>query len=171
MRMVKAGLMVFVVTWLAVPVFMPKQEFYYTLEEELAKHEIELNEEKIDEGWFSLNLQEVSVYFKGIKVATVKEIRFYTVLFYSSIEFQSLHMDDSLKSMAPQDTQKAVFAHSIFSPLKIMVDANGSFGLMSGRIDLNKRMVHMDFNESKNIEMLKPQLKKEEKGWVYETSF
>lgn len=171
MRMVKTGLMVFAATWLAILVLMPKQEFYYTLEKELAKHEIELNEEKINEGWFSLNLEQVSVYFKGIKVATIEEVNLYTFLFYSRIELQSLRMDDSLKSMVPQDTQRAVFAHAIFTPLEIPVDANGSFGLMSGSINLNKRTVHLEFNESKNIEMLKPQLKKDAKGWVYETSF
>jgi hypothetical protein len=51
------------------------------------------------------------------------------------------------------------------------VDAQGSFGGMTGAIDLNARKIHLDFNESKHIEMLKPQLKKSEKGWTYETSF
>jgi hypothetical protein len=51
------------------------------------------------------------------------------------------------------------------------VDAEGSFGGMTGTIDLNARTVHLDFNESKQIEMLKPQLKQSEKGWFYETSF
>lgn len=171
MQMVKNSFMILVVAWLAILVLMPKQEFYYTLEEALAKHEIAFNEEKINEGLFSLGLEQVSVYFKGIKVATIKEVTFCTLLFYTSIELQSLHMDDSLKSMVPQDTQKAILSHSILSPLDLMVDANGSFGLMSGRIDLTDRKVHLDFNESKNIEMLKPQLKKDEKGWVYETSF
>lgn len=171
MRMVKNSLIVFLVTWLAILAFMPKQELYYTLEEALAKYEIELNEENISEGLFSLNLEQVSVYFKGIKVATIKEVNLYTFLFYSNMELQSLHMDDSLKSMVPQDTKEAILSHSILSPVEVLVEANGSFGLMSGHIDLAQRRVHLDFNESMGIEMLKPQLKKDEKGWVYETSF
>ena len=63
MQMVKRAFIVFMVAWIAIIVLMPKREFYYKLEEELAKHEVILNEESIDEGLFSLNLKEVSIYF------------------------------------------------------------------------------------------------------------
>ncbi len=171
MQMVKKSFIVLIVTWLAILVLMPKQEFYYKLEEELAKHEIKLNEEKMNEGFFSLTLKQVSVYFKGINVATIEEVNLFSLLFYSSMELQVLQVDDSLKAMVPQETQKAVIRHSVLSPFELSVDASGSFGSMAGSIDLSERKVHLDFNESKNIEMLKPQLKKDEKGWVYETSF
>ena len=171
MQMVKKSFIVFMVGWIAIIVLMPKQEFYYKLEEVLAKHEIMLNEEEISEGLFSLNLKQVTVYFKGINVATIEEIKLATLLFYSCIELRALKVDDSLKTMVPQNTEKAVATYSILSPLEVLVDASGSFGAMSGSIDLSERNVRLDFNESKNIQMLKPQLRKDEKGWVYETSF
>ena len=74
MQMVKRSIIVFVITWIAIIVLMPKQELYYKLEEELAKHEIILNEEEIDEGLFSLKLKQVTVFFKGIDVATITDI-------------------------------------------------------------------------------------------------
>jgi len=171
MQMVKKSFIILIVTWLAVVVLMPKREIYYKLEEELAKQEIILNEAKASEGIFSLTLTDVSVYYKGINVATLDEVSFCTLLFYSSIELQSLYMDDSLKTMVPQITKEALLSHSILSPLNVSVQASGSFGAMEGKIDLSERKVRLDFNESKNIEMLKPQLKKDEKGWFYETSF
>ena len=171
MQMVKNILIAFIVVWLGILVFMPKQEFYYKLEAELAKHEIKLNETSMNEGLFSLNVKQLTVYFKGINVATIEEISLFTLLFYNSIELRSLTVDDSLKKMMPQEIEKAVAIHSILSPLEVAVDASGSFGLMTGKIDLNEGKVRLDFNESKNIEMLKPQLKKDEKGWYYETSF
>lgn len=171
MQMVKKSFIVLIISWLSIVVLMPKQELYYKLEEALAKQEIKLNEEKINEGFFSLTLKQVTVYYKGIPVAIIEEANLYTLLFYSSMELHSLHMDDSLKTMVPQETKKALLSHSIFSPLEVSVNANGSFGSTSGKIDLDERKVHLDFNESKNIEMLKPQLKQDEKGWAYETSF
>ncbi|WP_373029966.1 hypothetical protein [Sulfurovum sp.] len=171
MQMVKKGFIVLMAVWLSILVLMPKREFYYKLEEELAKHEIKLNEEQVSEGFFSLALKQVTVYFKGINVATIEEVNLCTLLFYSSLELRSLHMDDSLKTMVPQETQKLLLSHSVLSPLEVFVDATGSFGMMTGKIDLSEQKVRLDFNESKNIEMLKPQLKKDEKGWVYETSF
>jgi hypothetical protein len=171
MQMVKKSFIVLIVAWLGILVLMPKQELYYKLEEELAKQDIKLNEAKINEGLFSLTLHQVSVYYKGINVAAIEEVSLCTVLFYSSLELRSLQMDDSLKTMVPEETKKALLSHSILSPLNISVDASGSFGSMAGKIDLGERKVRLDFNESKNIEMLKPQLKKDEKGWFYETSF
>jgi hypothetical protein len=171
MQMVIKGFIILIAVWLAIVVLMPKQEIYYKLEEELAKQDIILNEAKISEGLFSLTLTEASMYYKGINVATIDEVSFCTLLFYSSMELQSLHMDDSLKAMIPQITKEAHLSHSILSPLDVMVEASGPFGSMKGKIDLSERKVHLDFNESKNIEMLKPQLKKDEKGWFYETSF
>ena len=171
MSMVKTILTLCVVIWLALVILMPKQELYYKLEEVLLTQEIALNEEEIEEGFFGLSLKNVSVYVKGIYVASIEEINLFTLLFYSSAEVKMLHIDDSLKTMVPQETQKAVLVHSLTAPFSVSVEALGSFGSMNGAIDLNERKVHLDFNESKNIAMLKPQLKKGEKGWVYETSF
>lgn len=171
MQMVKKSFIVFIILWMAILILMPKKAFYYKLEEALAKHEIILNEENIEEGLFSLCLKQVSVYFKGIHIASIEEVQMDTFLFYNRVALSAVHIDDSLKTMVPQETQKALATYSILSPLELFVEAEGSFGSMVGNIDLNKRNVYLDFNESKNIEMLKPQLKKSEKGWVYETSF
>ena len=171
MQMVKKSLIVLAAAWIAIIVLMPKREFYYKLEEELAKHDVILNEESIDEGLFSLNLNQVTVYFKGINVATIEEVKLATLLLYSCIELRSIEVDDSLKTMVPQNTKQASASHSVLSPMEVLVDASGSFGSMSGSIDLSERKVRLDFNESKGLDMLKPQLKKEEKGWGYETSF
>ena len=171
MQMVKRTFIIFMVAWLAIIVLMPKREFYYKLEEELAKYDIILNEETIDEGLFSLDLKQVSIYVKGINVATVEEMKLATFIVYSCVELRVLQVDDSLKNMVPSKTDKATAMHSVFSPFKVLVDASGTFGEMSGSIDLREQKVRLDFNESKNIEMLKPQLRKEGEGWVYETSF
>lgn len=171
MSMVKYILTLCVVIWLAFVILMPKQELYYKLEETLLTQEIALNEEKIDEGFFGLSFKNVSVYVKGINVANIEEVNVFTVLFYSSIEVKGLRMDDSLKAMVPQETQKAILTHSVMAPFSVSVEALGSFGAMDGKIDLHERKVYLDFNESKKLDMLKPQLKKSEKGWVYETSF
>lgn len=169
--MVKKVLFVLTVSWLAILVLMPKEELYYKLEEVLDKYEVRLNEAQGSEGFFSLNLKQVDVYVKDIKVATIEEVSLFSLLFYSSVEVRSLRVDDSLKNIVPEETEIAFLRHSILSPWKVSVEASGSFGALSGEIDLSAREVHLDFNESKKLQMLKPVLKKSEKGWIYETSF
>jgi len=171
MQMVKKIFIALFITWFALLLFMPKQEMYYKLEKELEKYEIEINEKSMEEGLFSLTLKQASVYIKGIPVATIEEIRFFTLLFYAKVELETLLLDDSLKAMAPQQTDKATLTHSIISPLDASMHAEGSFGGIEGSIDLKERKLHLDFNETKEIEMIRSQLKKGEKGWYYETSF
>lgn len=171
MQVVKKSLIIVVVVWLSILVLMPKQELYYKVEEALAKYDIKLNEKEIDTGLFSVTLKEVTLYAKGIAIGTIKEVKLSTWLFYNRIALQSLHLDESLKNMMPQETEQAVIAYSLIAPLDVSIEASGSFGAMEGSADLKERKVRLDFNESKNIQMLKPQLKKDEKGWFYETSF
>ena len=171
MQMVKKIFITLFITWFALLIFMPKQEIYYALEKELAQQEIEINEKSIEEGVFSLTLNQASVYVKGIKIATIEEFTLFTLLFYTKVELDTLLLDDSLKAMAPQQTDKAIVSHSLLSPLEASLSAEGSFGVIEGNVDLKERKLHINFTETKEIEMIKSQLKKDEKGWYYETSF
>jgi hypothetical protein len=49
--------------------------------------------------------------------------------------------------------------------------ANGSFGVLEGTVSLRERVVHLDFVELKQADMIRSKLSKGEKGWYYETSF
>jgi len=171
MSMVKYIVTLCLITWLAFILLMPKVALYYKLEEQLHMQDIALNEEVIEEGLFTLELKNVSVYVKGIPLAHIEDVTIFTLLFYSSIEVKGLEMDDSLKNMVPKETEEALLQHFVWDPFSLAVEAVGSFGAAQGSIDLKERNVHLDFNESKHIQMLKPKLQKSEKGWVYETSF
>ena len=171
MQMVKKIFITLAVIWFALLVLMPKQELYYKLEKELAKNGIKINEKSINEGLFSLTLNEADVFAKGIKLASVEKVKFFTLLFYTRVTLDKLQLDDSLKNIAPTQTEHATVAHAVWNPLNISVEAQGSFGSLNGAVALADKTLRLDFNESKGIEMLKPKLKKDEKGWYYETSF
>ncbi len=171
MQMVKKVATVLLLIWFVLILFMPKEEIYFSLEKELAKNDIELNEENRSEGIFSLSLQNVTVYVKGIPLVTVEEIDFFTLLFYTSIHFETLMIDESLKTMTPTEIEDLLISQSILAPLNLSVKAEGLFGEARGNIDLDMRMLRMDFNDTKALGMLKSQLKQGEKGWYYETSF
>ena len=150
---------------------MPKEEIYFSLEKELAKNDIELNEESRSEGIFSLNLKNVTVYVKGIPLVTIEELDFFTLLFYTRIHFETLMIDESLKTMTPTKIEDLCITQSMLAPLTLSVKAEGSFGEARGNVDLDKRKLRMDFNDTKALGMLKSQLKQGDKGWYYETSF
>ena len=172
MQMVKNIFITFIVFWFALLVFMPKQELYFTLEKELAKKDIEINEQNIEEGVFSLNLINPEIYVKGIKVASIEKINIFTLLFTTNINVKSLVLDDSLKSFAPKKTDVANISYSLLSPLKVTIEAEGNFGLLEGNANLNEKKLRIDFFETtKEIDSIRSNLKKDEKGLYYETSF
>jgi len=171
MQMVKKSFIALLVFWLALLVFMPKQALYFKLEKALEQKEIIISGEKIEEGFFSLTLKKPTIYVKGIKVATVDEIKFFTLLFYTSVVFENLSLDDSLKAMAPQNTRVAILKHSWVTPLALCIDAEGDFGVIDGSVDIAEHKVHIDFTEPGKLGNLKKQLRRDEKGWYYETSF
>lgn len=171
MQMVKKSALIFLAIWFGVLLFMPKAELYYTLEKTLAEQDIKLNEKSIDEGLFSLTLKDVTVYVKGIALANIEELDFFTVLFYSSLDVYNLEVDEALHSKVPALTKEASFTHSIFTPLTVSIDANGTFGKVEGEMNIMDKEVHIDFVKAGDISMIQPYLKKGEKGWFYEKSF
>jgi len=171
MQVVKNIFISLFVVWFAFLLFMPKQELYYALENELLAQGIEINEEEINPGIFSLQVKNITVYVKGIQVAKIEELNFFTLLFYSAVNVEVLKIDDSLKAFVPLDISKTVLMHSLLSPYQAFVTTMGSFGLAEGVIDIDKRSLRMDLINAEDIKTFKSQLKKDEKGWYYETSF
>jgi len=171
MQMVKKTATVLLLIWFVLVLFMPKEELYFSLEKELLKNDIELNEESRSEGIFSLSLKNVTVYVKGIPLVTIEEIEFFTLLFYTCIHFETLMIDESLKTMTPTQIEDLSISQTIWAPLNLSVKAEGPFGEAGGHVDLDKRMLRMDFNDTQGLGMLQSKLKQDEQGWYYETSF
>ncbi len=169
--MVKKSLFIAVILWFSILAFIPKAELYYSIEKKLQAQDVKLNEKSIEEGLFSLTLKDVTVHVKGIAIANIEEIKFFSVLFYSTLEIHNLQTDESLHTQVPALMKDANFVHTITSPLSISIDANGSFGLINGEIGIKDKKIHIDFIETKDMNMLKPMLTKNKKGWFYEKSF
>ena len=171
MQMVKKSVLIFLMLWFAILLFMPKAELYYTIEKSLAKQDIKLNEKSIEEGLFSLTLKDVTVYVKGIALANIEELDFFTLLFYSSLEVNNLKVDEALHAKVPAATKEASFTHSVLTPFSVSIDANGSFGAIEGKVNIVNKDVRIDFVEVGDISMIQSLLTKDEKGWFYEKSF
>jgi len=171
MQVVKKVLMIFFIIWFAFVLFMPKQNLYYKLEQELAAQGIKINEGKISEGLFTLQIDEAVVYIKGIDLIHVKQASCFSLLFYSSIDLKGIVVDKSLSNMIPTNLTEVTLSHVIWSPRYVSVSGHGTFGVFEGKIDLVQQRVHLSFREVKNAGTWKRRLKKGKKGLFYETSF
>ena len=167
MQMVKKIFFTLFLLWISFIVFMPKQEIYFGLEKELAKQGIEINEGMIEEGVFDLVLNDVTVYVEGVKVATVKRISFFTVLWYSKVKIEEMHTDKGLKSIISVYMEKTVLFHSVMNPLHVYFKARGDIGELKGDISLSDHKARIEFMKEKNTDILKRFLKEDEAGWYY----
>jgi hypothetical protein len=169
--MVKNILISLLLVWFALLLFMPKKAIYYKLEEVLAKSEIKINEESINEGLFSLTIQKPKVFVKGIQIATIEKIDIFTVLFFTKLNLDILKLDESFNAMSPTNIESIQATHSILGMMNIKLDVSGEFGHVDGNVDVKAKTLRMDFNDTRALESLKPKLKEDEKGWYYETDF
>jgi len=171
MQMVKKITLFTTIIYFSMIVFMPKTELYHTIEKALAKEDIRLNEVEIVEGLFSLKVNDITVYVKGIAIAHIDSVEFNTYLLYNTLTIKNIMVDESLHTQVPAQTDKIQLGHSIMSPLLLSVDSNGTFGSLLGEIHLDENKVKLHFIETKDISMLKIFLTKGEEGWIYEKSF
>jgi len=167
MQMVKKIIVTLLLLWFALLAFMPKEQLYFGLERELVKQGIEINEKSIDEGIFDLVLHDVSIYVKGVKIATAKQVSFFTLFVYNKVKIDLLHTDKGLKSILSLYLEKTVWHYSIVDPMHIYFRARGDIGVLKGFISLKKRKAYIDFEDPKKANKIKRYLKKDQKGWYY----
>ena len=166
MQMVKKILFTLVLFWFAIILFMPKEQLYFGLEHVLEKQGVKINEEAIEENVFGLELQNISVYLRGIKVMTVKKVSVFTLLFYSRITIEGLETDKGVSSLMTLSFDKAVGIHSILDPLHIHFEADGKIGHLTGDVALNEKKIYIEFEKGKG-NTIKRFLKKDQRGWYY----
>jgi len=171
MQVVKKTVLILFVIGFAFIVCMPKRHFYYQAEQILASEGIKINEKRIDEGFFTLTIEDAIVYVQGIDLIHIASAQLTSLLFYTDIVLKDVQLDDSLASMAPTSLRSITLKHTLFSPKEVAISGEGDFGVFQGNIDIASRTIHIDFEETAQLGALKRQLKKGEKGFYYEKSF
>ena len=171
MQVVKNILFSLLVVWFALLLFMPKEALYFTLEKALFTEGIEINEKEMVPSIFSLNIKDATIYYHGIEIASVEEIDFFTLLLFSKVELKGLKTEESLKKFVPEVLTKTTLIHSVLSPFEAFITSFGSFGAAEGVADLKNSTVRINIVDEKELGVLKSQMKKDAKGWYYETSF
>jgi len=171
MQMVKKLLLSIMVLWASIIIFAPKRELYYLLENRLQKVGVVLNGELINTTFSGFKVQKAQLYFQGIKVGEIGEIDFWTIILFSQVDLKNFVPSPGMKKLFDIRLKQAKAKHRLWHPLIVKVEAEGSFGLVDGQIDLAKRNVRIQWLKVGDIHLLKPYLKKDKKGWYYEKSY
>jgi len=167
-RIIGGFFLLIILLWL----LAPKEELYYLLEKELKKNDIIISNETIKDRWFGVVIENADIYVKGAKMAEVSELQLNIFFLYNTLTVKRVKTNEAIHNVAPKDIENVLIKYSIIDPLNVTIDADGSFGVLQGAVEMLKREVKILFPVAKDINVFKKFLKKDKvEGWKYETSY
>jgi hypothetical protein len=162
---------VFILGWFAFVLFFPGKEAYMTLERMANERHIVLNERELKErvGGFAVN--DIDLYFDGMSLGNVKRLQCRIWYLYNSCSAEGVRMERAFASVIPEHFSKIRVEYHILRPTKIRIKASGDVGYLKGYADLTDRKVRLYIDTPSHAGKWRRLLKKDEKGWYYETSY
>ena len=154
----------------SIMIFAPKRELYYLLEKQLTKYDVIISGEDVDESMFTMHVSHADIYVKGIKLANIARIDISPLLLYDKIKIDGISTDKSLKRLMPAKVTTIKATYKLFDPLKVAIEVVGDFGKAYGYFYIKESKIRLNISEAKDISRLKSLLKKDDKGWYYETA-
>jgi len=151
--------------------FAPKKSLLYMAEDKLAPVGVHIADSEIGTNPFGITMEHPSIYFKGIKVATVERISLWTLWVYTDLKVDNISIDATLKAYLPGSIDHISVKHSITDPkqIKITIEDKDLHG--QGTVDLSLREIHLLFDKLPSSSPLKAHMKKAQGGWIYEQQF
>ena len=162
MRVVRDIIITLILLPLMIVIMSPKKELYFLLEKSLYEKGIVIDNEEIVEGILSLTIKHPSIYFNGLDMATVDEIRLWSLVLYTKLDFNNFKVTNELISDLSSDSID--ISHSILSLTKIFITSSGQLGDVNGTVELKERVIHLDIPNGENADLFKRYLKKDKKN-------
>ena len=157
--------------WFALVWLMPKEALYFKLEQHLSSKGIKINEAAIEEGMISLSIRDGEIFLRGIRIARFENASIVSLFVYSHIHIDQMKTVQGLPAIPPLKADWIDLTHTVASPRQIRISAKGSFGSLTGTIDLYTHHIFIRFTELKELGVLRRELKKDAKGWYYENTY
>ena len=137
------------VFFFSLSLFFPKSSLYYLAERELKPFGVLISNEELQEGVLSLQLQDATLYVKGVQSATVTQTQILLLGLYNRITVHDVKLSKFLGSVLPSKIEDGEIVYSVLSPLEVDFHAQGDFGVVSGRVALRERKVELVVQPSK----------------------
>ena len=138
---------------LALMAFMPKESFYFLLEEQLKVYGIVVSNESLDSGLFSLNIENLEISIKGVESGIASSSSITILGVYNSVAFRDVTLSSLVLSYAPQGVQTLHLSYSLLDPLHLSAEAIGDFGEAKGAFSLLDKSFEAKIKPSELMQM------------------
>ncbi|WP_320033509.1 hypothetical protein [Halarcobacter sp.] len=156
-------------------IFLPKEQFYYLLENKISKMNVIVSDEIIDEKLFGLNIKDANLYYDGINFSLVDNIDITTLLVYNNIDVKNIRVAKSFNKFLPSKIDSLNLNYSLINLNKISILSKGDFGEFEGEVLIFDGKIVGELKPS-NIMMTKyrnllNRFKKVDGKYIYELKF
>ena len=157
-------------------VFLPKQSLYFAAERELQNNGIILSGESLTSHLASLQVDDATLYTKGIESAHIGTMQIKLLGLYNSIELHNITLSKAVESFFPKKIEYVQLRYTIADPLHIVADAHGGFGEAHIVFDLRASHLRIDVQPSQKMKRefantLRELRKNTKGGYSYEQTF
>ncbi len=168
----KKGLMFLALFYLALIIFMPRVNFYYTVVNALKSNQISVTQESLNDGLFSLKSDSVVISYDGIESVTLEELSLSAFIFYNKITASNVKASKSLQNMFKYSADLVEVTYVIWDFKRAKIFAKGDFGVLNGVVDLSLKTIKVVLepsDEFKSSPLLRQYFKNSDEGYIYES--
>jgi hypothetical protein len=155
--------------------FFPKVNLYYLAEQYMKEQNLFISNEKATDTGFSLVLEHADLFFDKLALAKVENITLSPWVFYNTLEFRDIELDDGFSDFLPPFIQRVQVSHLLFNPMKVKLSGDADAGFFNGEVDILNRhlkvILQVNAKAEKRYKNMLRRLQKTEEGYVYEYKF
>jgi len=168
----KKFLTLFLVIYLSIIFFMPKEELLYTVLNIAQKQKLQLSiKEQKDMGFYQ-SLKELSFSHDSSEYLLADSSKILPLLLFNQISFSNIKPSSSFKSILPFTASSIKLTYHVINPFTLSISGDGDFGEIDGEIELDSKRVKIHLIPSKDFEKSNfiKQFKKTKEGYIYEST-
>jgi hypothetical protein len=171
MRTLMRAVAVILAIGMAIILFFPGKEIYWTAEKYLKNERIFLNESSLSDRFGGVEAKEIEIFYDGIKLGNVHKATCVMRLFFVRCTVEKMTTEGTFRSMFPERIDSVRFDYAVWNPRFADIELQGDFGKAKGTIDMQKRTLRLHTAELKKGSPLSRYMKKDKTGWYYEVAF
>ncbi|MDR3178258.1 MAG: hypothetical protein LBT96_04660 [Campylobacteraceae bacterium] len=157
-------------------IFLPKENFYFLLEQKLNGHGVIFDNETLDDFGGVLSIKDSRIIYDNEEVGRIDKIAILPFILYNKIDISGLHiLANNLKGHVPEKIDEASFKITPFYPTKVWINLKGNFGYIHGSYNIYDKTIRLVLQPQDNFKQMYPfiyaNFKNVEGELVYESTF
>jgi hypothetical protein len=155
---------------------LPKVKLYNQAEAMLAKSDIIIDGEQVNDKGFYLTVENPTLYFKQIESAKAEHVDITTLGCINYLRIEKIKLNELFSSFFPLNIENLELEYSVIRPLHILINASGDFGFVKGSIKLDDAYIELSLHPTEMMirdysKTLEKFSKDSDGGYVYAHSF